>query len=155
MGTPIKYPAGSPRTNTITTPHDAAEGQAKARGIKCPAPTEDQEQAALFVMAESFTGDYPELALLFAIPNGAYKSPAARVRFRVTGLKSGVPDIFLPAPRAGSAGLFVELKRTKGGAVSQNQKEWARRLTASGYTCAVCLGADEAWKVITDYLEQP
>lgn len=35
--------------------------------------------------------------------------------------EAGVPDIFLPAPRGGYAGLFIEMKRRKNGRVSIDQ----------------------------------
>jgi len=136
--------------------------QGKPRGAVKPAvPTEDAEQAALFRMAALHVGKYPELALLFAIPNGSYKSPAARRLFQSTGLRSGVPDVFLPAPRVlmigglpfHSAGFFIELKRTTGGVVSPAQSEWIAALTRAGYQAGVFKGWEAAWTAIVAYLE--
>ena len=138
--------------------------QGKPRGaVKPPVPTEDAEQAALFRMAALHEKQYPELALLFAIPNGSYKSPAARRLFKATGLRSGVPDLMLPVMRpvralAGAdydlyAGLWIELKRTQGGVVSAEQKRWIADLNEQGYLAVVCAGWEAAWTAILEYLE--
>ena len=117
-------------------------------------PTENAEQAALFRMADLHTAKYPELALMFSVPNGAYKSKAAQGIFRATGLKSGVPDILLPVARGGYHGAFIEMKRCKGGVVSDNQKAWLSGLRCEGYWAEVCAGWEEAWDCITAYLEK-
>lgn len=140
--------------------------QVKPRGAVKPAapiPTEDAEQAALFRMAALHERQYPELKLLFSIPNGSYKSPAAQRVFKATGLRSGVPDLMLPVMRpvralAGAdydlhAGLFLELKRTKGGVVSAEQTQWIADLNEQGYLAVVACGWEAAWAIITDYLE--
>ena len=129
--------------------------------VKLSVPTEDAEQAALFRMAALHVGKYPELALMFAIPNGAYKSRSAQAVFKATGLRSGIPDLMLPAPRilmvggepSPSAGFFLELKRTTGGVVSPAQAEWIAALTRAGYTVGVFKGWEQAWTAIVDYLE--
>ena len=116
-------------------------------------PTEDAEQAALFRMAALHLSVYPELALLFNIPNGAYKSKSAQRVFKATGLRSGVPDLMLPVACGQYHGAFIEMKRTKGGVVSETQKTWIAALRGEGYCVAVCAGWAAAWSVITDYLE--
>ena len=80
----------------------------------------------------------------FAIPNGANKSIGQRVKFKAEGLKSGVPDLFLPR-----LNLFIEMK-TKTGKLSKNQKEWFDILYECGYSCVVAHGFEEAKKKI-DY----
>ena len=132
---------------------DGAFRAAKVKRSAPVVPTEDAEQAALFRMAALHLSVYPEIALLFSIPNGAYKSRAAQRVFKATGLKSGVPDLMLPVARGQYHGAFLELKRTKGGVVSETQKTWIAALRGEGYCVAVCAGWTAAWAVITDYLE--
>lgn len=115
-------------------------------------PTEHQEQANLIYWCNSQSGKYPELKLIFAIPNGTNKSMTARVKFKKEGLKSGVPDLFLPVPRNGSHGLFIEMKRRKNSTTSAEQKAWIEALTDQGYDAAVCKGCDEAIEKIKAYL---
>lgn len=113
-------------------------------------PTEDQEQAAL---VRWFQTSYPAIKnRLFAIPNGAHKSKQAASRFMATGLRAGVPDLFLPVAHGGYHGLFVEMKRAKGGVVSADQEDWLRYLNGAGYKAVVCRGRNEAMDVITIYL---
>jgi hypothetical protein len=59
-------------------------------------------------------------------------------------------------PRCESArgpyhGLFLELKRIKGGVVSPEQDRWHAELRAQGYRVEVCKGAEAAWTVLLDY----
>ncbi len=111
-------------------------------------PTEDEEQEALF----DWAADQPELSCMFAIPNGGFRNKATAVRMKRTGTKAGVPDIFLPIASRGFHGLFIEMKRTKGGSVSQAQRDTMERLAHEGYCCKVCRGAEEARITIVDYL---
>lgn len=117
-------------------------------------PTEDTEQAHIFVWAAWARGKYPELDLMHHIPNGGKRSKSEAARFKAQGVKAGVPDIFLPCARGGYHGLYIELKRTKGGKISAAQKEWIDALRGQGYKVIVCYGFDEAKEVIISYLEE-
>lgn len=116
-------------------------------------PTENMEQAALFQWAEMSTGRHPELSLLFAVPNGGYRTSKTAAILQKTGVKPGVPDICLPVARGGYNSLYVELKRVKGGVVSINQKAWLKALQEQGHRVEVCKGWDAARAVIEDYLK--
>ena len=113
-----------------------------------PVPTEHWEQVQLFAWASA----RPELALMHAIPNGGQRDIRVAVRLRDEGVKAGVPDIFLPVPRGGKHGLYIELKRRKYGRVSPDQLRWMESLMRKGYACAVCHGWEMARDVILDYL---
>lgn len=116
-------------------------------------PTEEDEQIALLNWANVESRTRPELALLYHIPNGGKRSKREAARFKAAGVKSGVPDIFLPVPRGGYHGLYIELKRLRGGTVSREQKEWHEALKAQGYAVQVCKGWIEAAYVLDDYLK--
>lgn len=116
-------------------------------------PEEEVEQTCLFRWAAYSLGAHPELRLLHAIPNGGKRSKSEAARMKAAGVKAGVPDMFLPVARGGSHGLYIELKRIKGGRVSAEQLAWMEELTREGYTCAVCHGWEEARKVIQTYLK--
>ena len=96
-------------------------------GAKLPPPTEDQEQIALINWARMQEKKYPELRLLFHIPNGGSRGKAEAGRFRAMGVRAGVPDLCLPVPRGGKHGLFVEMKRTKGGGVKIERSRTLKR----------------------------
>ena len=119
--------------------------------------SEFQEQAYLFQWAEFAAAKWPELRLLFAVPNGAHLVGGGRqaIQLKKTGLKPGVPDMFLPAPRGEYAGLWIELKRAKGGSPSNEQEWWLLALQRQGYDAVICHGWERARDVITRYLSQP
>ena len=117
-----------------------------------PVPTEDQEQAALFDWARMAEGAYPELQWFHAIPNGGKRNIVTASKMKATGTKPGVPDTFLPVPRNGYHGLYIELKRRKGGRISPEQKKCMEFLRGLGYRVEVCMGFQEAVETIKDYL---
>lgn len=115
--------------------------------------TESQQQQLLFEWAALAAGRWPELALMYHIPNGGSRSKSEAGRFRAEGVKAGVPDICLPVARGGYHGLYIELKRVKGGRVSTAQQGWIAALRDQGYCACVCKGWDDAAHVIKKYLE--
>lgn len=131
-------------------------GEAKGRtrqGTQGIVPTESEEQQALFRWAQLQAGAYPELQWMYHIPNEGYRHPATGHRLRAEGLKRGVPDICLPAARGGYHGLYIELKRTRGGVLSAEQLDWLAALSEAGYAATVCRGWEEARRCILNYLD--
>lgn len=116
-------------------------------------PSEEAEQQVLFRWAALNLGTMPELALMYHIPNGGLRSKTEAARFKAAGVKPGVPDIFLPVARGGKHGLYIELKRLKGGVISDNQSGWIARLREQGYEAQVCCGWLAAKQVIESYLK--
>ena len=118
-------------------------------------PLEQDEQANLFQWAAAAVHRYPELSLLFAVPNGM---PLGANRFAIMnwakrrGLRPGVPDCFLLVPRAGFHGLAIEMKRIKGSVNSRDQDWWLEALRKQGYKAEYCHGFKEAAETITQYL---
>ena len=68
--------------------------------------SESQEQQALFEWAELSKRCFPELELLFHVPNGGARSKATAGRLKAEGVKPGVPDLCLPVPRGAYHGLL-------------------------------------------------
>ena len=98
-------------------------------------PTEHEEQREL---VRWFRQTWPSVRI-FAIPNGGARSPATAGRLKAEGVSSGVPDLFIPA-----WGLWVEMKRSKGGSLSAEQKDWIAYLESVRFCCIVGKGADDA-----------
>lgn len=115
-------------------------------------PFEHDEQKTLIRWAELSTAARPELGLLHAIPNGGPRNKVAAVRLKAEGVKPGVPDLFLPVPRKGYHGMYIELKRRQGSRVSPEQREWKEKLQTQGYRVDVCKGFEAARDAILDYL---
>ena len=121
----------------------------KVAKVKVPVPTEHQEQAAVIAWCDQ----HRETKHIFAIPNGSNKSPAAAAKFKREGLRSGVPDLFLPEPCRGYHGLFIEMKRTKLSVTSKAQDGWLIHLASRKYCTTVANGAAEAIERIKWYLK--
>ena len=111
----------------------------------------------------SFRKPVLELKLMFAIPNGGSRGDSALSRqirgnqLKAEGVKSGVPDIFLPARSdRGYSGLFIELKRAdeKKSRLSTEQVQWLLRLREEGYCAEVCYGAEHAKQLIKWYFKE-
>lgn len=119
---------------------------------KMPVPTESVEQQCLFRWAAYSRGKMPELNLMYHVPNGGKRGKREAERFRAEGVKAGVPDICLPVARGGKHGMYIEMKRRKGGRVSGEQEAWLEALKKEGYAAVVCRGWEEAAKALTHYL---
>ena len=115
-------------------------------------PTEHEEQATLIEWTEVQGIRYPELRKIFAIPNGGHRNVITARKLKAEGVKPGVPDLFLPVPRNGVRGLFIEIKRRKGGRLSPEQHDWRDFLLSQGYGVEICKGWEEARDVLIDYL---
>ena len=115
-------------------------------------PIEAQEQTTLFQWAAMMSRFYPELALMHAIPNGGSRNPIVARNLRLQGVRAGIPDICLPCARNGFHGLYIELKRQKGGRVSVDQKKMLLALNEQGYKAVVCNGWEEAKNTILEYM---
>jgi hypothetical protein len=124
--------------------------------------TEEAHQIALFARVAIAVAEQPakyqKLKWLYHVPNGGSRgsSLAERSRnggrMRALGAKSGVADICLPVACQGQHGLYIEMKNTKGGVLSPEQKDFMAFVRAEGYAFAVCTTWQEAWELIDNYL---
>lgn len=117
-----------------------------------PFPSEHQEQVSVFREAAIRAKSDPRWSMLFAIPNGGKRSIGVAVKMKAEGVKSGVPDMFLPIPVGSYCGMFVELKKRQGGQISSSQREFLRALDPR-YCAVVANGAEQAIEKILAYLE--
>lgn len=113
--------------------------------------SEETEQINLFRWAAFAENIYPELKLMYHVPNEGKRSAATGSRLKQAGLKPGVPDIVLPVARGGYIGLYIELKYGRNKA-SENQKNWLRDLGGQNHLTAVCYGWEQAKDLIESYL---
>lgn len=115
-------------------------------------PREDAEQEAVFDWA-AWSPEHRALKWLHHTPNGGSRNKAEAARFQRLGVKKGVADIFLPHPVGGYHGLWIELKRRKGGRLTEAQIDFLGDMRAEGYAAGVARGSDEAVSMIRAYLE--
>ena len=110
-------------------------------------PTEEEEQMALV--------EYLELkGLTFtAVPNSTFtRSWKQKAKNKRTGLRRGFPDMIIVLP---NKLLMCELKRKKGGVLSQYQKSSINTLNniSDSVEAIVCKGANECIDYIENYLK--
>ena len=129
-----------------------------AKVQRMPCPTEDREQQTVIEWAAWQEGARPELRNLYAVPNGAKRTRGQGGKQVGLGLKKGVPDLCLAWPAAKKDnsgvfhGLYIEMKRERGGRIEPEQHDWAERLIRAGYAHVFAKGADQAIAAIRDYL---
>jgi hypothetical protein len=119
--------------------------------VRVAIPTEHDEQVTLFREMHLRGCTDPRWRQAFAIPNGGLRSKKTAARLKAEGVKAGVPDIFLPVSVGIWSGLFIEMKRTKGGRLTDEQREFIDKLDPH-FIVAVCHGAQDAIEKIHDYL---
>ena len=69
--------------------------------------SEDGHQVVLFQWAALAKGKYPELAWLYAVPNGGLRSKAVAGKLKAEGTRRGVPDYLWPQRSGQHVGLGV------------------------------------------------
>lgn len=89
----------------------------------------------------------------YAIPNGGLRNQWEGVKLKREGVQPGVPDICIPLPAGSHHGLYIELKRYKGGRLSGYQQEWLIWLRNHGYVAEVANGFEEAKTIVLNYLQ--
>lgn len=113
---------------------------------------EGGHQEAIIQWCQYRYGIYPELELLYHVPNGGKRDAKTAAVLKRQGVKAGVPDLVLPVARGGFHGLYIELK-APGGSLQKNQREYMERLTQEGYLAQKCEGWQEAVELLSNYLE--
>ena len=116
-------------------------------------PTEEQEQQALMDWAHHSLRQYPELSLLYSIPNGGYRRQSEAVRLVRLGVKAGTPDLHLAVARKGAHSLYIEMKALDG-SISTLQIERAVQLVDAGNCVAFAWGWQMARDVLVWYLSK-
>lgn len=128
--------------------------------------SEHDEQVTVVQWAELQTGKYPDLELLFAIPNGGGRGkpfidkggnkrpPLLAIKLKREGLKSGVPDLMLPVAKQGFHGLFIEMKdkNSPSAKLSDKQLRYQQLLLERNYMVRTCWDAGEGIQCLINYL---
>lgn len=93
---------------------------------------------------------YPHLRRLHCSLNGVKLSKTQAGIAKGQGMLRGVPDLFLPVPRCGLHGLYIEMKYGDN-RPTPDQKLFLKESNELGYATAVCYSAGEAILAIRDY----
>lgn len=114
--------------------------------------SEHSEQSAVIEWKNWRTAMYPELELLYAIPNAGKRSKITGAIMKREGLMAGVPDLCLPVARKGFNALYIEMKVGKN-KTTELQRDWIEKLKKHNNRVEICYGSSEAINVISDYLD--
>lgn len=112
---------------------------------------EASEQVKLFNWLAFMRCRYPDLDMMYHIPNGGSRNLKEAANLKRQGVRAGVPDLCLPVPRGSFHGLYIELKYGAN-KPTDLQKEWLKKLSQQGYAVSVCYGWEAASKVIEHYI---
>jgi len=86
------------------------------------------------------------------------KSWAQKAKNKAMGVRKGVLDYLIIIPQHKTQTkrpllLFLEMKRKKGGRVSEEQQEWIDAIQGAGVLAFVCRGVDEAIETLEDLMK--
>ena len=113
--------------------------------------SEDTEQITVIQWAQYNEGRYPELRWLHHCPNGGSRNQHEAAKLKQMGVKAGVSDLCLPYPKGTYCGLYIEMKYGDN-RQQASQKEFLKDMELAGHFVATCYSAEEAIKVIGEYL---
>lgn len=109
--------------------------QKAAKRLTPSLPSEHAEQVGF---VRWFRAKWPRV-LIFAIPNGGKRNIKTAKLLQQEGVTPGIPDLYVPA-----WGIWVEMKRQKGGRTSPDQDAMIQYLEEIGHTVIVGYGALDA-----------
>lgn len=112
---------------------------------------ERAEQCAVIQWAALHERMYPELGLLFAVPNGGSRNKIEAVNLKRSGVRPGVPDLCLPVSRHGYHAMYIEMKSGKG-KLSPAQAAMIDKLKEQGNYATVANSVNYAIDVLSWYL---
>lgn len=100
-----------------------------------------------------------DLEWFHAIPNGGSRGDDDQTRkirggnLKAEGVRMGIADTFLPVPRGGYAGLYIEMKRP-GEKPTKEQLEFRDFVWSRGYGWVCCDHWTKAVTALQSYLSQ-
>jgi hypothetical protein len=105
------------------------------------------EHAEQVTLISEFKREFPSV-LIFSIPNGGFRDMNTAKKLKAEGAVKGIPDLFIPAWKT-----WVEMKRTKGGTLSPEQKKMKSHLESIGYKVIVGKGWAHAMQQLKEILK--
>jgi hypothetical protein len=108
-------------------------------------------QVQVIDWAREHATQYPALAWLYAVANGARLTRAVAKRMKAEGMRPGVPDLMLPERRGAYVGLAIEMKSPRH-YPTREQRLWLTHLQKAGWLTDVCYSFEEARDLLLAYL---
>ena len=94
---------------------------------------------------------YPNI-IIFAVPNGARRSPRLGAYLKAEGMLAGVADLCILKPSQDYCCLFIEFKIAPN-KPSQAQLDFISYANENGYAAIICYDLDDAMNITKQYLE--
>jgi len=118
-------------------------------------PFEEDEQRWTFDWIRLNVPRCEALKHAYSTLNGIRLRPSQLNNAKAQGHREGVLDIVIPGRSYGGefCGLYIELKRLKGGKTSREQLEEIAWLRSQGYCADVRKGHDSAIALIKEYFQ--
>lgn len=113
--------------------------------------TEAGNQEMLFRWTEYQLYRYPELELLYHVPNGGKRDAKTATALKRQGVKAGVPDLHLPVARGEYNSLYIEMKAGKN-RTTKAQDKWIEKLRQQGNKVIICYTWQQAAEELVNYL---
>ena len=110
----------------------------KSKAVKNMRPRLPSEHAEQVRFIEWFRRTYPQHRV-FAIPNGGNRSTKEGASLKREGVSAGVPDLYIRG-----INTWVEMKKKKGGVISDKQKDWIKYLRSIGDNVIIGYGYEDA-----------
>ena len=111
---------------------------------------ESEHQIAYFRWCHMMGGRDQRLDVIFAVPNGGYRTKATAGRLKAEGVRSGVWDIFVPVQMGQHCGMWIEMKAGKN-SLTPGQIAF-RESVGDAYLWFVAYSWDEAVEATCLYL---
>ena len=129
------------------------EMKIKAVRAKVPVPLERNEAITLtdWVKAQGLGRWWIMIPNASKLAGNPGQRAAMVAKMKRQGFYVGASDYFLAMPQRGYHGLWLELKRQRGGSTTPEQKQFQLEMASMGYAVAICKGFEEARQAINDY----
>lgn len=136
---------GDPHTLDLFDEKGVSKGSSRSLRVDAPSEFEEHRVVVVWLMRNKIP--------FYHIPNGGYRRREEAYKLKAMGVFSGVPDLCILGGRKGYHGLYIEVKRSIGGRLSDTQEYWGRVLTDCGYLWKEGKGADECIRIVKDYFD--
>jgi hypothetical protein len=117
-------------------------------------PLEIEIQKDFVKWLDLYAPFYPVLKWFFAPPNGAFMPRGEAIKMLLSGLRPGVSDMILLAPRNGFHGLVIEHK-TRVGRLSDVQCEFRDFVLSEGFSWHLSRSWHASANITIEYLDLP
>ena len=110
-----------------------------------------KEDSLNIAVATYLRMQYPTV-LFCHIPNGGYRNAREGAKFKMMGVRAGMPNILIFEKKNIFSGLFIELKIGKN-KTTDSQNLVIKELIRLGWAGSICYTFEDAKHIIDNYLK--